>query len=45
VHRSKASNYQLQRSSAVERAVRDIDIFEAKNITPWASPRTVETSP
>jgi proteasome accessory factor A len=34
VHRGTGQYYQLQRSGAVERTVRDIDIFEAKNIPP-----------
>jgi len=34
VRRSRGQYYQLQRSGAVERAVRDIDIFEAKTIPP-----------
>ena len=34
VHRGRGQYYQLQRNGAVERAVRDIDIFEAKTIPP-----------
>jgi proteasome accessory factor A len=34
IHRSRGLYYQLQRSGAVDRTVRDIDIFEAKTIPP-----------
>jgi proteasome accessory factor A len=34
VRRSSGLYYQLQRSGAGERVVRDIDIFEAKTIPP-----------
>jgi len=42
VHRRRGQYYQLQRNGAVERAVRDIDIFEAKTIPrpPAARPNT-----
>jgi proteasome accessory factor A len=34
VHRGRGLYYQLQRSDAVDRTVRDIDIFEAKTVPP-----------
>jgi proteasome accessory factor A len=34
VHRGSGRYYQLQRSGAVGRTARDIDIFEAKNVPP-----------
>jgi proteasome accessory factor A len=34
VHRSRGPYYQLQRSTAVDKAARDIDIFEAKTVPP-----------
>ena len=34
IHRSRGLYYQLQRSGAVERTARDIDIFEAKTVPP-----------
>jgi proteasome accessory factor A len=34
IHRGHGLYYQLQRSGAVERAARDIDIFEAKTVPP-----------
>jgi Pup-ligase protein len=32
IHRGRGRYYQLQRSTAVDRAARDIDIFEAKTV-------------
>ncbi len=40
VHRSRGQYYQLQRSGAAERTVRDIDIFEAKTIPPTLGRQT-----
>ena len=34
IHRGRGLYYQLQRSTAVDRAARDIDIFEAKTVPP-----------
>jgi proteasome accessory factor A len=34
IHRGRGRYYQLQRSNAVDRAARDIDIFEAKTVPP-----------
>ena len=34
VHRGRGLYYQLQRSDAVDRTARDIDIFEAKTVPP-----------
>jgi proteasome accessory factor A len=34
IHRGRGLYYQLQRSNAVDRAARDIDIFEAKTVPP-----------
>ena len=34
IRRSRGLYYQLQRSGAVERTARDIDIFEAKTVPP-----------
>ena len=34
IHRSHGLYYQLERSGAVERTARDIDIFEAKTVPP-----------
>jgi len=36
VHRGRGRYYQLQRSGAVDRTARDIDIFEAKTVPPGA---------
>jgi len=40
VHRGRGQYYQLQRGGAVERTVRDIDIFEAKTIPPTLGRQT-----
>jgi proteasome accessory factor A len=34
IHRGRGLYYQLQRSNEVDRAARDIDIFEAKTVPP-----------
>ena len=34
IHRGRGLYYQLQRSGAVDRTARDIDIFEAKTFPP-----------
>jgi proteasome accessory factor A len=34
VHRGRGLYYQVQRSGAVDRTARDIDIFEAKTVPP-----------
>jgi proteasome accessory factor A len=38
VHRGRGQYYLLQRSGAVERVVRDLDIFEAKSVPPHGPP-------
>ena len=38
VHRGRGLYYLLQRAGAVERAARDIDIFEAKSVPPHGHP-------
>jgi proteasome accessory factor A len=35
IHRGRSLYYQLQRSGAVERTARDVDIFEAKTLPPF----------
>jgi proteasome accessory factor A len=38
IHRDRGLYYELQRSSAVERTARDIDIFDAKTVPPVPGP-------
>ncbi len=38
VHRGRGLYYLLQRSGAVDRVVRDLDIFEAKSVPPHGHP-------
>jgi proteasome accessory factor A len=40
VHRGRGQYYLLQRSGAVDRVVRDLDIFEAKSVPPRGHPPT-----
>jgi proteasome accessory factor A len=38
VRRGRGESYGLQRSGAVDRVVRDLDIFEAKSVPPHGHP-------